>query len=200
MSSTGPPPIRHHLVALPRHPDGGVTPLPCTVHRHLVAIPRPSIFLATDDLPPPRRDRRTPAAVILSACLLMLVCGGGFAGIATFIGDSADGLSQPGPAATSRLPARAGAVPVPSAAATPPATGLPSPEALPTSTATVKPIAPGAPEAARMGRRCTPAGSIGRTAEDLLVICGPDRYGRARWRPLSPAAFRMLTGQPLGTG
>ncbi|WP_328470149.1 hypothetical protein OHA21_03765 [Actinoplanes sp. NBC_00393] len=67
----------------------------------------------------------------------------------------------------------------------------PRPEPQPAPTAGWAP-----PQAVRVGvqigRRCTPNWAIGRTAHGLATICGPDRKGRNRWRPLTPTAQRHL--------
>ncbi|MEU4426124.1 hypothetical protein AB0F81_36355 [Actinoplanes sp. NPDC024001] len=52
-----------------------------------------------------------------------------------------------------------------------------------------------AQEDARTGRRCGPTATVGRTSQGLLMICGPDRRGRDRWRPMSPTTWHHLSGR-----
>ncbi|MEV6306635.1 hypothetical protein AB0M02_45065 [Actinoplanes sp. NPDC051861] len=166
-------PIRRHLIALPRGRPGA--------RRHLVAIPRrrpgggdPTIAILIEPADTAaRRDRRPVGAVVASLCVLALICCGAPAALYGWNRESGNRAANP-------VPARVKAVP----------STTPSEKA---STAAA-PL-PAAQRDVRVGARCAPAWALGRTATGLLVVCGIDRRGRERWRPLTPAAYQRLTGR-----
>jgi hypothetical protein len=66
-----------------------------------------------------------------------------------------------------------------------------TPQVAPTETTTGQ-YRPAVRQQARVGWRCVPHGAVGRTEQGLLVVCGPDRRGRDRWRPMSPATRHLF--------